>query len=289
MKKSMPLEKLGKVFWEQSPDAVVVVSAQGEIIFANPGVSLLGYTAEELVGKRLEVLVPPALREAHVNLHQTYMSSPTARVMGSNFSLIAVSQDGRDVPVDIALSPIEVDGEASVMAVIRDVSEKRAFEDKLRYLSFHDALTGVYNRAFLDEHIARLGDSRVRPICVMMADVDGLKQVNDTLGHDAGDQLLIEAASAIKGAVRVEDVVARLGGDEFVVVMQGMSLEVASGMRDRVLERAQSAKPRVKISIGIAVANPGDLLIDVVRAADVRMYEEKRARRAASTEAKSAE
>lgn len=282
----MTFEALGKLFWERSPDAVLVVSSSGEITHANPSVDLLGYTVDELVGKPLEVLVPPALREAHVKLHQSYMESATARVMGSNFSLVAVSRDGRDVPVDIALSPLEMDGDMSVMAVIRDVSEKRTFEQKLRYLSFHDALTGVYNRAFLDERLARLEDSRVRPICILMADVDGLKRVNDTFGHDAGDQLIIDAAAAIKGAVRTEDVVARLGGDEFVVVMQGMSLDAAIQLEGRILERAQTLRDELRISTGVAVADPGDLLLDVIRAADVRMYEEKRRRRAASTATK---
>lgn len=277
--------QMAKVVWDFSPDAIVVVGADGLILETNASISMLGYSPEELVGQPVEVLVPPSLRTPHVGRREGYFANPVPRVMGSSFSLVAVTKSGTDLAVDIALSPVELNNGRGVVAVIRDVTERRGFEEKLRYLSFHDTLTGLYNRAFFEEHIARLEQGRSRPIGFLVVDVDGLKTVNDTLGHDQGDILLKRAADVLKKSLRVEDVVARVGGDEFIAVLQGGDEAGVRAALDRVHENASVCEPYVGMSVGWSVAKPGDLLVDSIRVADARMYEEKRRRRASSSTA----
>lgn len=275
--------QMAQVVWEFSPDAIVVVGSDGLILKTNASISMLGYTPDELVGQPVEVLVPPSLRVPHVGRREGYFANPVPRVMGSAFSLVAVTKSGTDLPVDIALSPVDLDGGRGVVAVIRDVTERRGFEEKLRYLSFHDTLTGLYNRAFFEEHIARLEQGRSRPIAFLVVDVDGLKAVNDNYGHDKGDILLKRAAEILKKSLRVEDVVARVGGDEFIAVLQGGDESGVRAAMERVCENAQASDIHVGMSVGWSVAKPGDLLVDSIRVADARMYEEKRRRRAAAS------
>ncbi len=277
--------QMAQVVWDYSPDAIVVVGADGLILETNASISMLGYSPDELVGQPIEVLVPPSLRTPHAGGREGYFANPVPRVMGSTFSLVAVTKSGTDLAVDIALSPVELDTGRGVVAVIRDVTERRGFEEKLRYLSFHDTLTGLYNRAFFEEHIARLEQGRSRPIGFLVVDVDGLKTVNDTLGHDQGDILLKRAAEILKKSLRVEDVVARVGGDEFIAVLQGGDEAGVRAALDRVHENASTSEVYVGMSVGWSVAKPGDLLVDSIRVADARMYEEKRRRRASSSTA----
>ncbi|MDD5369776.1 MAG: diguanylate cyclase, partial [Anaerolineaceae bacterium] len=104
-------------------------------------------------------------------------------------------------------------------AVGRDITDRKKVEDELRYLSTHDRLTGIYNRGYFEEELARLDHGRQFPVSVLMADVDGLKETNDTHGHQAGDELLRQTAEVLKSAFRAQDVVARIGGDEFGILL----------------------------------------------------------------------
>ena len=118
---------------------------------------------------------------------------------------------------------------------IVDISDRKEAEEKLRFMSFHDALTGLYNRAYFEEEMARLDGGRQYPVSIIACDLDGLKQINDQLGHDAGDRA-IKAAAKILGlhTFRKEDVVARIGGDEFIVVLPSVDLDLNSSIFERI-------------------------------------------------------
>ena len=103
----------------------------------------------------------------------------------------------------------------------RDVTEKKKAEEQLKYLSLHDPLTGLYNRTFFEEGMRRASDGRFDPIGIIICDLDGLKLINDSLGHDAGDSLLAAAAGIIGKTFRKGDIVSRIGGDEFAVLLTG--------------------------------------------------------------------
>jgi diguanylate cyclase (GGDEF)-like protein len=177
-------------------------------------------------------------------------------------------------------------GEFSVAfnRLIEALREKRLAEDRLRYVSNHDPLTDLYNRGYFAEEMERMERGRRFPVSIIMADLDGLKRVNDTLGHAAGDRLIQEAARIIRCSVRGDDVVARMGGDEFAVILPNTGTEAAGRVLSRLRENERTFHPAdsgyfIGISIGIATAHLGESLQDTLKQADQRMYEDKAARK----------
>lgn len=173
-------------------------------------------------------------------------------------------------------------GEFSIAfnTLIDSLREKRLAEDRLRYVSNHDPLTDLYNRGYFTEELERVERGRRFPVSIMVADLDGLKRVNDTLGHAIGDRLIQGAAQVIRSAVRADDLVARIGGDEFAIILPGTDAATAREVRDRIrrseeLFNQENSTCPVAISIGIATAEQGDTLAEVLRLADQRMYENK--------------
>lgn len=168
-----------------------------------------------------------------------------------------------------------------IASIGEDITERKQIEEKLVHLSWHDALTGLYNRTYFEEEMRRLKEDNCSSVGVVMCDVDGLKLVNDTLGHITGDQLLQLAAGIIRKCFREEDVIARIGGDEFAVIMPESELHNV----EQACRRVQTAvatyneeNPEfpLSLSVGFAVSNKtyGDLG-DIFKEADNNMYREK--------------
>jgi diguanylate cyclase (GGDEF)-like protein len=170
------------------------------------------------------------------------------------------------------------------VGTVLEVTERRELADRLRYLGTHDGLTGLYNRAFFDEELDRLGLGRRFPVSVVVADVDELKHVNDCGGHAAGDLLLRRAASIFATTFRTGDVVARVGGDEFAALLPETDEETARVVVERLDTRldaiAGSGEDEVLLSIGTATATVAHELSFAVEEADRRMYARKAARKA---------
>ncbi|MBI4731637.1 MAG: diguanylate cyclase [Chloroflexi bacterium] len=157
---------------------------------------------------------------------------------------------------------------------------RKQVEDKLRHMSTHDMLTGLFNRTFCDEEIARLQRGRQFPVSIVIADVDDLKKTNDLRGHAAGDDLLISVAKVLTTAFRREDMVARIGGDEFIVLMPKTAAAVADEALRRVrgllvLYNAAHVETPLHLSLGVSTAQKGTPLAEVLKEADRSMYAEK--------------
>jgi len=172
------------------------------------------------------------------------------------------------------------DGKALIMSGTHtDITERKKTEEKLIFLSYHDQLTGLYNRRFFEEELNRLDTARNLPISIIMGDVNGLKLVNDSLGHVAGDELLRKSAELIKSVCRADDIIARIGGDEFVVLLPKTDESEVEKIVKRLNDLVMKESDRnvvFSISFGYDTKNNKDGLIQDVQAnAENHMYRHK--------------
>jgi diguanylate cyclase (GGDEF)-like protein/PAS domain S-box-containing protein len=167
------------------------------------------------------------------------------------------------------------------VGIAADITDLKLGEEKLRYLSLHDPLTGLYNRIYFEEEMSRIEKARYETVGILVCDVDGLKLVNDTLGHDQGDRLLIAAARVIRDSFREGDLAARIGGDEFAIVLPNTTEPAVENACQRIQETVDTynaATPELplSISVGFAVKNGSHKnLKDVFKEADNHMYRKK--------------
>lgn len=178
----------------------------------------------------------------------------------------------RERTADLALANEELRAE---------IAERKAAEQKMMYFSMHDPLTGLYNRTFFEEEMRRLEQQQYRNVGLIMCDVDGLKLINDSMGHDKGDSLLIATANVIKSCFRSSDIVARVGGDEFAVLLPYASVEVMEEAYQRLQESVGSLDHSwqglpLSVSVGLALREEASMpLAEVFKEADNNMYREK--------------
>jgi diguanylate cyclase (GGDEF)-like protein/PAS domain S-box-containing protein len=197
------------------------------------------------------------------------------------YEMVGQRLDGSTFPCELVATRLDLLGEPATLVYLTDVTERKQSAERLRYISIHDALTGLYNRARFEQVLNQEGDSLASPVSILVMDVNGLKQVNDGWGHAAGDILLIDTATVLSQILRAEDLIARIGGDEFVVIMPATDSPVAK----RVIERIQSAIQQfneshpdhrpIWLAIGSATAMPNETLADATKRADQAMYVQK--------------
>jgi diguanylate cyclase (GGDEF)-like protein/PAS domain S-box-containing protein len=269
---------------EWMPDGVVVCDRAGTIVFVNrQAEEMTGYSRGELVGRRIETLVPIRYRRRHPDLRAGFHRRGKSRPMGGNTDLLLRRKDGSLLAVDIALGPMD----KHTVVAIRDVTERRSMEEALTHRALHDPLTELANRSlFFDRLRQALGDARRTrsTVAVVMLDLDGFKAVNDAFGHAIGDEVLRTLGGRLGEGLRATDTAARIGGDEFSLVMPHVAsrraVQAAVRKRLRAVERPVVVGRR-KISVGISAgislypddARDADSLI---RHADGAMYSAKR-------------
>jgi diguanylate cyclase (GGDEF)-like protein/PAS domain S-box-containing protein len=173
---------------------------------------------------------------------------------------------------------------ASFLADIAwSIVEQKQREEKISYMSFHDILTGLYNRAFLEEEMQRLDTKRQLPIGMIMADLNGLKLVNDAYGHLVGDEMLKSVARILEKSCRKEDIIARWGGDEFIILLPQTSEKVVNSVYRRIKRGCEGAYVKdVPISLALGFALKNNIsrnLDDVIKEAENNMYKQKLAER----------
>jgi diguanylate cyclase (GGDEF)-like protein/PAS domain S-box-containing protein len=271
------------------PEAILVVDVAGTIRLANPRAEeLFAYAPEALLGRSIDDLVPAALAARHARHRKTYQDEPKARPMGENLELRGRRADRTEFPIDVALGPAEVDGEQFVVAVVRDITERKLHQDELRYLSEHDALTGLLNRRGLDRQLAQaMAQARRHSVAtvLLLMDLDRFKLLNDRFGHLEGDRFLCNVVQGLRERLRAGDTVARLGGDEFAIILPYTSPAAAKVVADELLEvvrdtarDATGGAIAITASIGIVpLGLPGQDVVAAVAAADGAMYDAKRA------------
>jgi diguanylate cyclase (GGDEF)-like protein/PAS domain S-box-containing protein len=265
--------------YDYAPAGYFSLAPDGTICQVNlVGASLLGIERGELAGRRLGVFIPDQSRET--------FNAFLAKVFESRQKQtceIALQQEGgaQFWAYIEALYDSSRGQDEECQIVMSDITARKQAQEKLKYMSSHDALTGLYNRGFFVEEMARLGRGRRFPASIIMIDVDHLKDVNDGQGHAAGDALLKRVGQALTAAFRAEDVIARIGGDEFAVLLPSTDASAAGASLDRlrqVIQENNAAHPRtpIRLSLGMSTAGKPTHLTEVLKAADADMYREKR-------------
>lgn len=164
----------------------------------------------------------------------------------------------------------------SVICISKDITDRKRMEEELRHLSTYDLLSGLYNRNFFETEVARIQNSRLFPVSVVMIDLNHLKTVNDRYGHAVGDEMIRKAARVIKESFRAEEIIARFGGDEFVVLLPETG---ETGAREAVARLRANVErqgdPLLSLAVGWASGDKGCSLQELMRLADDRMYQQK--------------
>ncbi len=169
----------------------------------------------------------------------------------------------------------------SVLMHVNDITGQKRAEENLQFISIHDSLTGLFNRFYSDAEINRLAASRMRPVSIIVIDLNNLKKINDEYGHAMGDLYIKNAANILKQTFRPEDMIARTGGDEFLVLLPMVDEQTCAQAIERLNEYIrlfnQESEFPLSLSTGAATTQAGDNLLERIREADKRMYEDKAA------------
>ena len=266
-----------------SPDGIICADNRGRITFWNEACErLFGYDAATAIGCNIDIIVPSHMRGGHGGGLDRVAAGGTPRLLGTTVELEASHISGRHFPIELSLSMWREAGQACFGAIIRDISARRADENRLFELAHVDALSRLPNRRVLLDRIADLVAGQQR-FALLMLDLDGFKDVNDTRGHNAGDEVLREVARRLVECVRPTDTVARLGGDEFSVLLPDCDDEArVLQIGDCILAalaspcRITGGTAHVTASIGAAFSpRHGDHVTDLLSAADLAMYQAK--------------
>mgnify|MGYP000030863889 CR=1 FL=1 len=201
------------------------------------------------------------------------------------FDVRMIDRHGATRWFEISGSPIELDGQPAVLTTAYDITKRREAEERTRHVAFHDALTDLPNRALFNdraEAALTLARRESGTVGVILLDVDRFKNVNDSLGHDAGDELIRRSADRLREILRGSDTVARLGGDEFAVLLPGLKSDETARVGKKLLEAMRQPflvagrELRVSASLGLAIGpQDGDDVQTLVKSADTAMYRAK--------------
>jgi diguanylate cyclase (GGDEF)-like protein/PAS domain S-box-containing protein len=263
---------------DNSPDLIFRVDSGMRYMYVNPAYERLSGIARELfIGKTNEELgMPPQLVELWRQALTIVIES--GREYGLEFEMTSLFGQryfsARLIPEFVKSGLVE-----TALVIARDITERKRAEEQMRYVSFHDPVTGLFNRAFFEEELHRLDIERELPICIVMGDVNNLKLSNDVFGHREGDKLLRTIADAIKKGCRKDDIVARWGGDEFTAILPRTDFETAEQICSRITHIARESADTViepSIALGAAIKENRDQNIyQTIRQAEKAMYNNK--------------
>ncbi|AOM84394.1 sensor domain-containing diguanylate cyclase/phosphohydrolase [Salisediminibacterium beveridgei] len=264
-------------------DGVITTDLNGNIIFINHIAELLtGYSKLFIKGKVFSEVI--ALVEDET---ETPLTNPVKEVISKEqvYSTgdhsVMVLPDGRKIGIEMTASPLfDVDDYLSgVVVVFRDVTAQRQENKKIRKMTFHDTLTGLYNRLFFEEELKRLDTPRNYPLAFLYMDVNGLKLINDVFGHDSGDELLKRVASVLNAACRHDDIISRVGGDEFIIILPNTQEQDLITIRSRLTESLQNEHiEHMKLSVALGSslkASPQEVVDHLLEEAEADMYMDK--------------
>ena len=266
--------------FENSIEGIALLDSECKVIKTNSKFQeIFGYKSEEVKGEKIDSLItPPHIKEEALDLNQQVLNGKEIKK-----EVIRKRKDGTKINVSAHGFSVDLsNGETGIYAVYNDITERKKIEKRIKYLSYNDELTDLYNRRYFDNELEKMNKSRRRPISVIIGDLDGLKKINDTYGHSEGDRYLKSMAKILKHVVRDEDVVARLGGDEFAILLPATNKKSAEDVCKRIEEKCKNVSDKkdfpipLKISLGhYTVHSRDEDLYNCLNKADKKMYNKK--------------
>ncbi|PUU93174.1 PAS domain S-box-containing protein/diguanylate cyclase (GGDEF) domain-containing protein [Halanaerobium congolense] len=264
------------------PAGIMIINQKGQILKVNDAIeSMTGYSKDELVGNSIfeTVVLAENIEKAKKDI-QKIISGKTL-----THEVITSKKNGETSYSRMHEKRIKLpNGESGIISIQSDVTDKVESENKIKYASYHDSLTDLYNRSYIEKQIQKINREEKLPLAVIMADLNALKLINDSYGHHQGDKLIIKTAKILKSSCRGEDLIARWGGDEFVIILPQTDLKAVKKVVQRIdrkiadeyLNFENGNKLPLSTALGYAVKkyNYQDFF-DILNEAESKMYKNK--------------
>lgn len=265
-------------------DGVITVDRDGYIEFMNTAaIELTGFELKDVIGKPFEAVYNTVDEDSRIALDspfsQAFMGECGQEWEGES---ILINKDGQELFIYYTVSLIRNSEDRTIGGVIvfKDFTDENEEKKKIEFLSYHDQLTGLYNRRFFEEEFSRLDTKRNLPLSIIYADVNGLKTFNDGFGHEYGDDLIKKMADIFRAECRSEEIIARIGGDEFVILLPKTNEDYARAMLTRIAEAVESNELMgIQLSLALGHAtkvSEKESLKTTLKIAENHMYQMKK-------------
>ncbi|MFZ5524059.1 MAG: diguanylate cyclase domain-containing protein [Pseudomonadota bacterium] len=274
---------------EMAAEGIISIDTGGTIQSFNlVAQRIFGYSEAEVLGKNVSMLMPPPHRDRHDGYLARYLQTGEAHVIGKTQEMEGRRKNGMPFPMELAVSEVKFGDAHFFTAMLRDISEQKLAQKQIEQLAHYDVLTHLPNRTLFYDRLEQaivVAKRNQRNLALLFIDLDGFKQINDSLGHHFGDLLLVKVAERLRVCVRESDTLARLGGDEFTVILNDTHVREAVAMvAQKIIESVslpfnlEGHQVKIGASIGIAhypddAPSKGTLLV----VADKAMYAAKAA------------
>lgn len=257
---------------QQRLETILDTAAEGIITFNEDGIiesinvaaeELFGFNEAELVGKDLTVIIPPEKLDSRDDYIAHFLRHEIQRCIGHEGEITGRHKNGSRFTLALKVSAIGIDGKTIYTGLVADISERKAMVEHLKHMAEHDGLTGLYNRSYFQDELDHISEqvrrNNDRQCALMYIDLDNFKYVNDTMGHAAGDKLLLEVSEILAKRARKSDLLARFGGDEFTVLLADTpperAYQVAESFRVKLADyqfKHEGNQVDIGCSIGVA-------------------------------------
>lgn len=256
---------------EKNPVGICILHNENIIRYVNKSLlKIMEETRDEILGRSIFDFLPREKIQKHLKSNIKEQE---------NLPALKLKNNEREKWVDIRFSPIEYENINFRLLIIVDITKQKQSEEKIKYLTFHDQLTGLYNRDYFMEELKRLNTRRQLPLTLIMGDINNLKLVNDAFGHARGDCLIKKIGKFLKNNLRDEDILARIGGDEFSILLPQTERGTGNMIKNRITEacsKSQLDLLETSIALGVATKNKSSEDInEIMKKADDRMYQNK--------------
>ncbi|MFA5449065.1 MAG: HD domain-containing phosphohydrolase [Clostridia bacterium] len=276
-------KRLWEITLKSVGDGVISTDEEGQVVFLNRvAETLTGWLAAEAVGKNIaEVYSPADELSSETNRNLVYRAIREKKIIETAGNLVLLSKQGIERPIEETAAPIIRDtGEVlGAVLIFRDISDKRHRQREIEFLSYHDQLTGIYNRRFFNDALRSLDTAENLPLSLIMVDVNGLKLTNDAFGHKLGDLLLERVAEILSKACGAKDIAARIGGDEFILLLPNKSAKQTESIIHSIkqaMDESQFNNIILSVSIGYGVKTLTEENInEIYKKAEDEMYRNK--------------